>query len=33
MEMLNKVCYATLGFDEPWTMENYLRVGGRNNFV
>jgi NADH-quinone oxidoreductase subunit F len=28
MEMLNQVCYATLEFDEPWTFENYLKVGG-----
>lgn len=28
MEMLNKVCYATLEFDEPWTMDNYVRIGG-----
>lgn len=27
MEM-NNVCYATLKFDEPWTFENYLKVGG-----
>jgi len=25
---LNQVCYATLGFDQPWTLENYYRVGG-----
>jgi NADH-quinone oxidoreductase subunit F len=26
----NLVCYATLelGSDEPWTLENYLKVGG-----
>jgi len=28
MEQLNQVCYATLQFDEPWTLENYRRVGG-----
>jgi NADH-quinone oxidoreductase subunit F len=28
MEMLNKVCYATLEFDQPWTMDSYTRVGG-----
>ena len=28
MEMLNKVCYATLGFDEPWSMASYRKVGG-----
>lgn len=27
-DMLNQVCYATLQFDEPWTLDNYLRVGG-----
>ena len=26
--MANQVCFATLQFDEPWTYENYLRVGG-----
>ena len=25
---INTVCYATLGFDQPWTLENYYRVGG-----
>jgi len=25
---LNQVCFTTLGFDEPWTYENYLKVGG-----
>ena len=25
---LNQVCYATRGFDEPWTLESYLAVGG-----
>jgi len=24
----NLVCYTTLGFDEPWTLENYFKVGG-----
>ena len=28
MEMLNKVCYATLGQDEPWSMAAYESVGG-----
>jgi len=28
MEHLNTVCYATLRFDEPWTLENYRKVGG-----
>lgn len=26
--MLNQVCFRTLQFDEPWTFENYLKVGG-----
>lgn len=25
---LNEVCYATLRFDRPWTIENYRKVGG-----
>ena len=25
---LNQVCYATLGLDQPWTLENYHKVGG-----
>ena len=25
---LNQVCYATLRFEEPWTLENYKKVGG-----
>ncbi len=25
---LNQVCYATLKFEQPWTLENYRRVGG-----
>ena len=25
---INNVCYATLKFDEPWTLKNYLKVGG-----
>ena len=25
---LNEVCYATLRFEEPWTFDNYLKVGG-----
>jgi len=28
MEMLNSVCYATLGQDEPWTMAAYEKTGG-----
>ncbi len=27
-EKLNKVCYATLEFDEPWAYESYRQVGG-----
>jgi len=26
--MATAVCYSTLQFDEPWTFENYLKVGG-----
>ena len=26
--MANEVCYATLAFNEPWTLENYLKIGG-----
>lgn len=26
--LLNQVCYTTLQFDQPWTYENYLKVGG-----
>ncbi len=26
--MANEVCYATLQFDEPWTLDNYLEIGG-----
>ncbi len=25
---LNQVCFRTLQFDEPWTFENYKKVGG-----
>ena len=25
---INPVCYATLGFEQPWTLENYYRVDG-----
>ena len=25
---LNQVCYTTLQFDEPWTYDNYLEIGG-----
>lgn len=24
----NQVCYTTLHFDEPWTYDNYLKIGG-----
>src|SRR5210317_1812431 len=26
--MTEQVCFDTLQFDEPWTLENYLKVGG-----
>jgi len=26
--MANEVCFTTLQFDEPWTLDNYLKVGG-----
>ncbi|HEX9585337.1 MAG TPA: NADH-quinone oxidoreductase subunit NuoF [Gammaproteobacteria bacterium] len=26
--MRDNVCYATLQFDEPWSLENYYKVGG-----
>lgn len=26
--MANEVCFATLQFDQPWTLENYLKIGG-----
>ena len=25
---LNETCYETRQFDEPWTLENYLKIGG-----
>jgi len=25
---LNQVCYVTLGFDEPWSYDNYVSLGG-----
>jgi len=28
MIKLDQVCYATRQFEEPWTLENYLQVGG-----
>ena len=28
MPQLNSVCYETLKFDQPWTLENYISVGG-----
>ncbi|MEM7400955.1 MAG: NADH-quinone oxidoreductase subunit NuoF [Pseudomonadota bacterium] len=27
-KQINNVCYQTLQFDEPWTLENYKKVGG-----
>jgi len=26
--MVNEVCFQTLQFDQPWTYENYLKMGG-----
>ena len=26
--MANEVCFATLQYDQPWTMESYLKSGG-----
>ena len=26
--MVNEVCFQTLQFDQPWTFDNYLKVGG-----
>lgn len=26
--MANEVCFSTLHFDEPWTLANYLEIGG-----
>ena len=26
--MANEVCYATLQYDQPWSMESYLKTGG-----
>ena len=26
--MVNEVCFQTLQFDQPWTLENYRKVGG-----
>lgn len=28
MTIQNEVCFRTLQFDEPWTLENYYKVGG-----
>ncbi|MGH8272440.1 MAG: NADH-quinone oxidoreductase subunit F, partial [Gammaproteobacteria bacterium] len=25
---MEQVCFATLQFDEPWTLENYRKIGG-----
>ncbi|MCP1674734.1 NADH-quinone oxidoreductase subunit F [Natronocella acetinitrilica] len=30
--MVNEVCYQTLQFDEPWTYENYLKIGGYSSW-
>jgi NADH-quinone oxidoreductase subunit F len=27
-DMANQICYTTLEFDEPWTLENYRKLGG-----
>jgi len=26
--MTNQVCFTTLQYDQPWTLENYLKTGG-----
>ncbi|MHB8474162.1 MAG: NADH-quinone oxidoreductase subunit NuoF [Gammaproteobacteria bacterium] len=26
--MANEICFQTLRFDQPWTLENYLKLGG-----
>ena len=26
--MVNQVCFTTMEFDEPWTLENYIKTGG-----
>jgi NADH-quinone oxidoreductase subunit F len=26
--MVNQVCFTTLQYDQPWTLENYLKTGG-----
>ncbi len=23
-----RICYTTLDYEQPWTLENYLRTGG-----
>lgn len=28
MQQLNQVCFRTLQFDQPWTLDNYRKVGG-----
>lgn len=30
--MLNHVCYRTLEYDKPWTLETYLKVGGYSSW-
>ena len=26
--MANQVCFTTMQYDEPWTLENYIKTGG-----
>ncbi len=26
--MANEICFATLQFDQPWTLDSYLKIGG-----
>lgn len=28
MQQLNQICFRTLQFEQPWTLENYRKVGG-----
>ena len=30
---LNNVCFQTLKFDQPWTLENYISVGGYSAWI
>lgn len=32
MSLQDQVCYRTRHFDEPWTLENYLKVGGYSSW-